>query len=433
MALHRLGADDVKVHMLYGKKGKSVEFPDSRTTIIRPKPVDAVPDERDAILQALRKPIGSPPLRELVSRDDSVAIVFSDITRPMPNKRVLPVLLKELNDVLADQIVLINALGTHRPNTPGELVDLLGAEVVKRYPVIQHDCHDASNLINLGKSSRGNEIWVNRAYIESTVRILTGFIEPHLFAGFSGGPKAVLPGIAGAEIIFSNHGPDMIGDPRSGFGRTEGNPVWEEIFEVATLTDPTFLLNVTLTHNRHITGVFAGDLQQAHEAGVEFLKRTAMIPVDGLFDIAVSTSGGYPLDISMYQSVKGIAVAANIVRDGGSILLVSECQEGLPDYGQYGDIMRMADTPEDLLAMVHHPGFSMQDQWDAQIQAQICQRLKLHIHSDGLTDREIRQVFGIPCRDVERTVATLVREYGPEARVAVFPFGPLAVPYMNGA
>ena len=179
--------------------------------------------------------------------------------------------------------------------------------------------------------------------------------------------------------------------------------------------------------------MFAGELSQAHEKGIEFLKRTAMIPVDGLFDIVVSTAGGYPLDINMYQSVKGIAVAANIVRDGGAILLISACEEGLPDYGEYGTIMRDGDTPQDLLRMINSPGYSMQDQWDAQIQAQICQRIKLYIYSEGLTDEEIEQVFGIPCTDVGHTVAALLKEYGPGSRVAVLPVGALSVPYIQGA
>lgn len=423
----------MKVNLLYGKGKMTVELPGDRTTVINPKPLNCLSNEKAAIKRALRTPIGSPPLRELVDHNDSVAIIFSDITRPMPNHLVLPVLLEELREIPDDQISLINALGTHRSNSPKELVDILGPEIIKRFRVIQHDCYDSSNLISLGKSSRGTEIWLNRTYMESTVRILTGFIEPHLFAGFSGGPKAVLPGIAGAKTIFSNHGSDMIGDPKSGFARTKGNPIWEEMLEVATLTNPTFLLNVTLTEDRRITGVFAGELSQAHEKGVEFLKRTAMIPVDGLFDIVISTAGGYPLDINMYQSVKGIAVAARIARDGGSIVLVSGCEKGLPDYGEYGAIMGEADTPQDLLAKIHHPGYSKQDQWDAQIQAQICQRLKLYIYSDGLRDEEIKNVFGIPCRDVEDIISALLKEYGAEGRIAVIPAGPLSVPYIKSS
>lgn len=421
----------MRVNILYGQRHKVIELPNDRTMVIKPKQAHALPDEESAIRQALQNPTCSLPLRELVSPDDTVAIVFSDITRPMPNERVLPILLDELNQIPKDQIVLINALGTHRANTHNELTDLLGPEIVSQYQVVQHDCYDENGLTELGITSRGSKILVNSLFLNSTVKILTGLIEPHLFAGFSGGPKAVLPGIAGADTIFSNHGSGMIADPKSNFAHTKGNPIWEEMLEVALHTKPTFILNITLTDDRQISGVFAGDLQLAHQKGVKFLKRTALVAVDDLYDIAITTAGGYPLDISMYQSVKGIKVASGIVRDGGVILLFSECLEGLPEYGKFGEIMRLSETPEDLLAMVHSHGFSMQDQWDAQIHAQICKRLALHIYSEGLTDSEIRQVFGNPSRDAEKTLEALLKEYGPNAQIAVLPSGPLAVPYIR--
>jgi nickel-dependent lactate racemase len=359
-----------------------------------------------------------------------VAVVFSDITRPMPNDRVLPILLDELDRVPDDRITLINALGTHRPNTPEEIGDLLGAEVAGRYRVVQHDCRDPAQLVHLGQTSWGHEAWVNRAYVESSVRILTGFIEPHLFAGFSGGPKAVLPGVAGLRTITANHGPEMIGHPKSTFGETDGNPIWEEMSEVALLTRPTFLLNVTLTEDHCITGVFSGDLAEAHRAGVDFVRRSALAPVEEPFDVVVTTAGGYPLDISMYQAVKGISVAGRIVKDGGAIVLVSECSEGLPGHGEYGELMRLADTPARLLEMIHQPGFAMQDQWDAQIQAGICERAQVYVHADGLTDDEIRLALARPCRDIEKTVSRLVEQFGPGARIAVLPAGPLTVPLL---
>jgi nickel-dependent lactate racemase len=420
------------VNLLYGKQGKIVELPDDRTNVIRPKEVAPIEDEKSAVNKALRSPIASPPLREIISADDTVAIVFSDITRPMPYRSILPPLIGELSRVPDNQIVFINATGTHRSNKQEELIEILGHAIVDRFRIHQHDAYDEANLINIGNTSNDHEIWVNREYMESSIRILTGFIEPHLFAGFSGGPKAVLAGIAGAKTIFSNHGSKMIGDPKANFTHTKGNPIWEEMLEVASLTNPTFLLNVTQTEDRRITGVFAGGLSQAHEKGVEFVKRTVMIPVDGLFDIVISTAGGYPLDLNMYQSVKGIAVAGNIVKDGGTILLISACEEGLPDYGEYGAIMREADTPRDLLRKIHSPGYSIQDQWDAQIQAQICQRANQHIYSEGLTDEEIHQVFGIPCRDVGHTISALLKEYGSGARIAALPAGALSVPYIKG-
>ena len=421
----------MRIDLLYGRSGKTVDFPDERTTVIQPKAMSPVPDEKHAVRRGLRQPTAGAPLRDRVKPNDSVAIVFSDITRPMPNDRVLPILLGELDYVPDDQITLINALGTHRPNTPEEIRELLGAEVADRYRVIQHDCRDDDELVHLGETSWGHEAWVNRTYMESSVRILTGFIEPHLFAGFSGGPKAVLPGVAGVRTITANHGPDMIGHPRSTFGETDGNPIWEEIHEVASLTTPTFLLNVTLTEDRCITGVFSGDLEEAHRAGVDFVRQSAMVPVAEPFDIVVTTAGGYPLDISMYQAVKGIAVAGGIVKDGGAIILVSQCAEGLPGYGEYGELMRRAESASHLLEMIHQPGFAMQDQWDAQIQAGICERAKVYIYADGLTDDEIDQALGRPCVDIEETLSGLLRQYGRGARIAVLPAGPLTVPFLE--
>ena len=421
----------MQVRLLYGKSGKHIRVPEERTTVIEPKPVNPVPDEIAAVRQALRAPIGTPPLCELVNPGDTVAIVFSDITRPMPYKRILPVLFDEIGQVPRENILLINALGTHRPNTQEELEEILGAEIVQRYRVIQHDCHAMEDLVSLGKSARRHEILVNRYYMESTVRILTGFIEPHLFAGFSGGPKAVLPGIAGFQTIIANHGIHMIGDPGVGFAKTMGHPIWEEMLDAAVHSQPTFLLNITQTEERLITGVFAGDLLQAHRAGVEFVGDTAMIPVKKPFDIVISTSGGYPLDISMYQAVKGMVAAGQIVKDGGAIILVSECSEGLPDSGEYGNILRLADTPERILSLIRKPGFLMQDQWDVQLQAHVCERAKFYIYSEGLTDEEKRLAFGIPCNNVEVLVDKLLDEYGPEANIAVLPAGSLSVPYLE--
>ena len=418
----------MEVNLLYGRNGKQVNLPDDRTEVILPKEIAAIEDEAAALRQALRNPIGSPALRDLVGPSDQVAIVFSDITRPMPYDRILPVLLEELSQVPDDRIVFVNATGTHRPNTPEELVEILGEGVVRRFRIVQHDCRDQDRLVRVGRTSRGNELWVNRTYMESSVRILTGFIEPHLFAGFSGGPKAVLPGIAAATTIYSNHGVDMIGHAGSGFARTHGNPIWEEMMEAALLTEPTFILNITQTPARRITGVFAGDLERAHAAGVEFVKEYSLAQVDEPFEIVLTTAGGYPLDINMYQSVKGIAVTENIIKPGGSIILASACQEGLPAYGEYRDIVKMADSPDELLEILRRPGFHMQDQWDVQIQAQLCKAAHLYIYSEGLTDAEIRQAMGYPCRDIESKIDELLKTYGPEARIAVLPAGPLCVP-----
>ena len=290
----------MKVKLAYGKKGLWLELPDEwSVTVVEPRFVPGLPvgseEEREALRRALREPIGTPSLRELVRPEDTVAIVFSDLTRPQPRERMLPVLLEELAHVPRENIVLINALGTHRPNTPEELEEMLGPEIVANYRIVQHNAFDQDGLVYLGETSFGHPVWINRIYMEAQVKVLTGFIEPHFFAGFSGGPKAVLPGLAGEQAVLGNHDARMIGHPRATWGVTIGNPIWEEMREVALRTQPTFIFNVTINKNKEITGIFAGDLLQAHQAGTEFARQSAMVPVPAPFDIVVTTNSGLSL------------------------------------------------------------------------------------------------------------------------------------------
>jgi nickel-dependent lactate racemase len=421
----------MQVHLAYGKHGLDVQLP-SQAQVVEPRYVPGLPDEPHAIRQALRDPTGTPPLRELVRRGDRVVVVHSDITRPMPNDRVLPVLLAELEEagVRRDHVTLLNGLGTHRRQTPQELAGMLGREIVDCYRCLQHDAWDDENLVSLGHTSLGHPVRVNRTYMEADVKILTGFIEPHLFAGFSGGPKGVLPSIAGADSVLTNHGAEMIGHPQATWGVTAGNPLWEEMLEMALKTVPTFLLNVTLNRAREITGVFAGDLRQAHAAGCEFCRASAMVPVPHYYDVVMTTNSGYPLDLNLYQAVKGMSAAARIVRQGGSIIIAAECWDGIPEHGEYANLLRAAQTPQELLAHVESPGFACQDQWDAHIQALIQLRADVYVYSDGLSAEQIHAALLQPCPSIEDTLADLLSRYGTDATVCVLPEGPQTVPYV---
>ena len=425
----------MKVKLAYGKKGLWLELPDEwSVTVVEPRFVPGLPvgseEEREALRRALREPIGIPSLRELVRPEDTVAIVFSDLTRPQPRERMLPVLLEELAHVPRENIVLINALGTHRPNTPEELEEMLGPEIVANYRIVQHNAFDQDGLVYLGETSFGHPVWINRIYMEAQVKVLTGFIEPHFFAGFSGGPKAVLPGLAGEQAVLGNHDARMIGHPRATWGVTIGNPIWEEMREVALRTQPTFIFNVTINKNKEITGIFAGDLLQAHQAGTEFARQSAMVPVPAPFDIVVTTNSGYPLDLNLYQTVKGMSAAAQVVRPGGAIIAAAECWDGIPDHGRYKEILHMARSPQELLEIVQQPGFLMQDQWEAQVQAQVQLKARVYLKSSYLSDEEVRGALLEPCHSIEDTLAELMREYGPQARICVLPEGPQTIPYL---
>jgi nickel-dependent lactate racemase len=430
----------MKVKLAYGKDGLWIELPDDNVTVVEPRFVPGLPDETEAIRSALREPIGTPPLRDLVRHDDTVAIVFSDITRPQPRERMLPVLLEELSHVSPEKVVLINALGTHRPNTEEELIEMLGQEIAKGYRIVQHNAWDKGNMVYLGPTGFGHETYINSVYMAARIKILTGFIEPHFFAGFSGGPKAVLPGLADERSVLGNHDAEMIGHPSATWGVTEacpelgrrGNPIWEEMREMAAKTEPTFLLNVTLNKNKEITGVFAGDVWQAHAAGTAFARKSVMVPVPEPFDIVVTTNSGYPLDLNLYQTVKGMSAAALVVKEGGSIIAAAECWDGIPDHGQYKNILKMADSPQKLLEIIKAPGFLMQDQWEAQVQAQIQLKADVYVKTSYLSDEQIREALLLPCHRIEETLARLLERYGPDATICVLPEGPQTVPYVTG-
>jgi len=408
-----------------------VDLPDN-TDVVTSRFVPGLPDEVKAIRHALRHPVESPPLAEKVKPGDKVAVVHSDITRATPNDRILPVLLAELEaaGIARGDITLLNALGTHRRQTEAELRTMLGDQIVESYRCLQHDAWDDANLVSLGETSLGHPVRVNRHYLKADVRILTGFIEPHLFAGFSGGPKAVLPGLSGAESVLTNHGRDMIAHPQATWGITEGNPIWEEMREMALRTDPTFLLNVALNAQGEITSVFAGDMLAAHAAGCAFVRESAMVAVDEPYDIVITTNSGYPLDQNLYQSVKGMSAAAQIVRQGGSIIIAAACEDGVPDHGRYAALLAEAGSPQGILDMLARPGFAEQDQWQIQIQAQIQLHADVYVYSDGLTDEQIERALFTPCRDIEGTVAQLQRKYGPDARICAMPEGPQTIGYL---
>ncbi len=419
------------VELKYGRTGLQVELPED-ATVIWPREVPGLPDEAQAIRAALADPIGAPPLTQQLKPEDTVAIVFSDITRPMPSDRVLPVLLREIERVVPrQQILLINGTGTHQANTREELVGMLGREIVENYRIVNHNAFDAANLVDMGVTPQGHRALVNRSFYEADFKILTGFIEPHIFAGFSGGPKAVLPAVAGIESIMDNHGFAMLDDARTTWGVREGNPIWEEMRAFARLAGPDFLLNVTLNRLGQITGVFAGDIEAAHAQGCALVRETAMVPVSHPYDVVLTTNSGYPLDINLYQTVKGISAAAQVVRPGGSIIVASECSGGVPNYGEYRNLVMQGGSPDGILALIGAPGFRRHDQWEAQLHANLMKQAQIHIYSTGLSDAQIREMLLTPVDDIGAAVKRELARCGPGARLLVLPEGSQSIPYLS--
>jgi nickel-dependent lactate racemase len=424
----------MRIKLAYGKTGLPIELDDSlNVTVVEPVFVPALPDPEAAVREALRAPIGSPPLGDLVRPGTRVGVVFSDITRPAPNPLMLAAVLEVLDAVPGVEVILFNALGTHRPNTEAELRGMVSDAIFERRRIVQNDTFDPATQVRVGVTSKGHETWLNAELMACDLKILTGFIEPHLFAGFSGGGKAIMPGMAGQRTVLGNHDAGMVGHPKATWGVTRGNPIWEEVREVAGQAGRLFLLNVTLNRDKAVTGVFAGDLDQAHSAGCAFVKRSAMVAVERPFDIVVTTNSGFPLDINLYQSVKGMRAADQVARQGGAIIIATRCSDGIPEHGLYGKILSESKSPRELLTKICAPGFLEQDQWQAHIQALIQLKADVYVRSDGLTDDQIRGALLIPCRRIEDTVAELVGKYGRGASICVMPEGPQTIPYIASA
>jgi len=416
------------VNLAYGSGHLPIEVPDDRTTVIKPTHIDGLADEKESVINALQKPIGSQSLLDRISPATKICIAFTDLTRATPNDRIIPWLLEHLGGP-NDNITLLNQLGTHRANTREELETMLTPEVVANYRVLNHEPENPEALVQVGTTADGTPALLNRHIVEADLRIITGFIEPHFFAGFSGGVKGIMPGCAGLETVMSNHGAKNIGDPQATFGITEGNPLWEELRDIALKTGPSFVLNVTLNEQRNITNVFAGDIIKAHKAGCAFVKKSAMQRVEQPFDIVVTTNSGYPLDLNLYQGVKGMSAGARVVKEGGTLILAAECREGVPGGCPLDDLLRSADSIEGILTMLSTPGFVRPEQWQAQIQALVQRRAEVLVHS--MLDNDTLEACHLtPCANISAEVAKRLDQLGPDARVAVLPQGPLTIPYL---
>lgn len=421
----------MNVQLPYGKHGLVFSLPDEwNIDLITPKSIPAAANPNSALKQALQTPIGSAPLREVARPGDKVGIVFSDITRPTPNHLILPAVLAELEHVPREQITLFNALGSHRPNTEEELTAMLGKEVAAGYRIVQNDAFDPSTQVCIGTTSLGHEVWLNAEFMACDVKVLTGFIEPHFFAGFSGGGKAVLPGMAGLKTIMDDHCAGMVGNAGATWGVTRGNPVWEEVREAGMRAGRTFLVNVTLDSDKQITGVFAGDLAAAHDAGCAYVKQHAMLSVDQAYDLVITSNSGYPLDLNLYQAVKGMSAASQVVKPGGAIVIAADCWDGIPDHGLFAQLLRQAGSVQELLDNIYASPCTQQDQWQVQILAQILLKADVYVYSENLTDEQMRSAHVRPCRSIVETVRDLLRTIGPGARIGVLPEGPQTIPYL---
>jgi lactate racemase len=423
----------VNVRLAYGSRGLDVEFPASRTTVVAPTHHPGAADEPGALRAALRAPVAGPPLREIVRAGQSVAISMCDGTRAQPRGLMIPAVLEELDGIVdLDDVVILVATGTHRGNTDAEIREMLGDSVVERVRVVNHDARDRDSLVFLGERGNGVPVWINRLWVAADVRITTGFVEPHFFAGFSGGPKMVTPGLAGLETILVLHDAIRIGDPNATWAITEGNPVHDDVRAAADAAPPHFSLDVILNREQRIIKAFGGDLVSMHRAACAAAREYAMQSVDAPFDVVVTSNSGFPLDQNLYQAVKGMSAAAKVLKPGGMIVCAAECRDGFPSHGQYRELLASRPSPRELIDAIVSSRTVIPDQWQVQVQAGIQARAKVVMYTDYLSDEELRQVHLEQTRDIAATVHEELETRGPSATVCVLPEGPQTIPCLAG-
>ena len=420
----------MRVHLQYGTTGLDVEIPGEHVSVIAPYFVPGLPDEAGAFAAAMAAPLESAPLRDLVGASDRVAIVIPDITRPLPTSRLLPWVLGELAHVAADRVTIVNGTGSHRANTTDELRAMVGDAVFARYRVVNHDAHDPGTLASAGVGLDGRPVLMNREYLEADRRIVLGFVEPHFMAGFSGGYKGIFPAVADIGAIMRYHDARMIGDPGSTWGVIDGNPTQERIRHDGALVPVDFCINVTLNRRREITRFFCGEVIAAHDAGCAFSRETAMVPCPHAYPIVVTTNSGYPLDQNLYQAVKGMSAAAQIVADGGFIAAAARCNDGFPEHGNFRRLLLEHGSPQALLDTIHQPGYLVYDQWEAQLLAMIQLKARVGLYSE-LPPHDVAAAHLEPLADLTQALTAELSRAGRETPVAVLPEGPMTIPYVQ--
>ncbi len=428
------------VSLAFGEQGYDFVVDDHliEPTVISPRDSTAITDPHAACLAALRYPIGIKPVKELsvtvskkiTERALRVVIVIADHTRPVPDYILVPAIVAELG-VPDSAVTILIGTGTHRGSTPEEIERMLGP-AAHRFKVINHNCQ-GPHLVHLGNSSCGGECWMHSAWVNADIRIATGFIEPHFYAGFSGGSKAIVPGIVGLKTVQHFHRAALIADKSTTWGDMLKNPLQILTREMAALCPPHVIVNVTLNRAKQITGIFCGEMIATHNAGCAAATHEALVPVQKRFPVVVTTNSGYPLDQNFYQTVKGISAAARIVEPGGVIVVVSRCQGGLPDEGEFRNILSSPKTNDELLQDINATTITRHDQWQVQTLLQCLQQARVVLYSDlsPAQKKLTRTDHTEDPSDVVRELAAAQRQQHGKLAVAILPLGPLTIPVLT--
>ncbi len=424
----------MKIPLAFGKRGLVVELPDATpVSVLGMAGAPPVMDPGKKLGGLLEDPIGSPPLSVLCRGKSSACIVLCDITRPVPNTILLPPLLGvlEASGIPRERITLLIATGLHRPSTAEERDVIVGREILDRYRVVDHRARAGEEQRSLGVTGRGTPVLIDRAYCDADLRITTGFIEPHLMAGFSGGRKLIAPGCAGEETIKALHSPSFLEDPSCREGSIDGNPLHQELLEIAGMAGHDFIVNVALDEERRITGLFAGDPIRAHTEGIAFVRGAVRAVVEEPADIVITTSAGYPLDLTYYQAIKGMTAALTAVRKGGVLILAAECAEGLgsPEFTAMATAYSSAREFTDRI--LSSP--VVIDQWQLEECARAAGHAEVLLVSPRIAREHAGKLFVRALPTMEEALQFAFSRTGSRARVAVIPRGPYTLVELKAA
>jgi len=414
----------MKINMDYGSDGLEIELPET-AMVLSMRDTPGLKEVDREIEMSLLEPIDSPALRELARGCRDACIVISDITRPVPNKVILPPILRTLEEegIAREDIVILIGTGLHRPNEGDELNRLVGSEIARKYRVVNHRAREKQTLTYIGDTSGGAPIWIDSIYLQADLKIATSLIEPHLMAGYSGGRKAICPGLMGVETMKVLHGPKLLANINCHEGEIRDNPFHHQAVEVARRVGVDFTLNVSMNERREVTGVFAGDLEAAHAAGVEFVESQNGATLESEVDIVITSAAGTPLDSTFYQSIKGLTAVLPIVAEGGTIIIVASCDEGIGS-PEFEELLLSTDSPEDFLQQLEDPDFFVVDQWQLQELCKVMKKARVMMYSNGIPDEYNDKLLVEMVDSVNCGLADALSTCRGKARMAVVPKGP---------
>ena len=416
----------MKIKLPYGKTVLEGDIPEQRLSgIIKSRLDEYLPElsEWDTVAESIKNPIGSPSLRELAKGKNKVVLIASDHTRPVPSKIIVPQMLAEIREGNPDaDITILIATGCHRQTTEAELEAKFGPEIVKSEKIVIHDCQQAENMVHFGTLPGGGELIINRLAAEADLLVSEGFIEPHFFAGFSGGRKSILPGIASQKTVYANHCAEFIDSPFARTGIIDGNPIHKDMIFAARTAKLAFIVNVVINSEHKVIASFAGDCNEAHVAGTEFLADLCRSDAI-LSDIVISTNNGYPLDQNIYQAVKGMCTAEATVKRGGVIIMVAACEDGCGGDAFYKTFAEDPDDKHILDEIRKVPADeTIADQWQSQIFARILAEQKVIFISKSPKDI-VRALHMIPADSLEQALSMADEILGYEGSITVIPEG----------